>query len=318
MAKGILLSLCVACAFSANAMAAKGQLSKYIDPESYAYMYPYMSNKMRTSLNPGTTVGQTNNPIDVVVRTKRMSEPRRVVPRSTRSSAKTSSNTNAATPATRRVVARSAANVARAATSSQGTRRVVARGSNRNATRTDPNSNVRTAGNTVTINNEGVSSSRCLADYTECMNLYCKREDMAYNRCYCSSKLAQIDAKHQTKISNMITQIIRLMGGGQWTEEEMNEYWMEHIGQYVGENSWVNLDNALNIEWPTTDERISGQNAFLTGHEYCVQHLRACAPMASNLRDAYRSKISRDCDTYERTLIKIENAAESLIEHYSE
>ena len=150
------------------------------------------------------------------------------------------------------------------------------------------------------------------------MNMYCEHKDMAYNRCYCSAKLAQIDATHQDKINGMITQIIRLMGGGQWTEEEMNEYWMEHIGQYTGENSWVNLDEALNIEWPTTDERIRGQNTFLTGHEYCSQHLRACAYMSSNLRDAYRSKISRDCDAYEKRLIKIENAAESLIEYYSE
>ena len=119
-------------------------------------------------------------------------------------------------------------------------------------------------------------------------------------------------------VHNLITNILRLRGNGQWSDEEMNEYWMERVGQYAGENSWENLDNALNIEWPTNDERIRGQNAFLTGHEYCVQHLRACAYMASNLRDAYRSKITRDCDAYEQALIKIENAAESIIEYYSE
>ena len=313
MGRIILLLFLAICTASVDAMAAKGGLSSYIDPQSYAYMYPYLSNKMRTDLNPGTTVSQTNNPMDIVVKTKRMAPARRVVPRTAKKT-QTKTTGTATSSTTRRVVQRTSTNTARAATT--GGRKVVARQSNRTTSRTDPNT--RTAGNTTTINNEGVSSSRCLADYTECMNMYCEHKDMAYNRCYCSAKLAQIDATHQDKINGMITQIIRLMGGGQWTEEEMNEYWMEHIGQYTGENSWVNLDEALNIEWPTTDERIRGQNTFLTGHEYCTQHLRACAYMSSNLRDAYRSKISRDCDAYEKRLIKIENAAESLIEYYSE
>lgn len=319
MGRIILLLFLAICTASVDAVAAKGTLSSYIDPQSYAYMYPYLSNKMRTDLNPGTTVSQTNNPMDVVVKTKRMAPARRVVPRTAKKVQTTTNNTNinsTATPTTRRVVQRNSSNVARTATAT-GVRKVVARQSNRSTSRSDPN-NTRTAGTTTTISNEGVSSSRCLADYTECMNMYCKREDTAYNRCYCSAKLAQIDAAHQDKINGMITQIIRLMGGGQWTEEEMNEYWMERIGQYAGENSWENLDNALNIEWPTADERVRGQNTFLTGHEYCSQHLRACSYMASNLRDAYRSKISRDCDTYEKALIRVENAAESLIEYYSE
>ncbi len=40
--------------------------------------------------------------------------------------------------------------------------------------------------------------------------------------------------------------------------------------------------------------------------------------MASNLRDAYKSEIARDCSTYEDTLKKIKNIAESVIEHYKE
>lgn len=313
MERIIVFLLCVTCGFCADAATKTGHLSNYIDRQSYAYMYPYLSNQMRTELNPGTTVTQTNNPMDIVVRTKRMAEPRRVVPRSTASRSSKSNST--ATTATRRVVQRPT-NTARSAATTN--RKVVARSGGRATTRTNPDTNVRTAGETTVINYEGVSSSRCLADYTECMNGYCKRENTAYNRCYCSARLAQIDASHQNKITNLITQIIRLRANGPWTEEEMNEYWMERIGQYVGENSWENLDNALNIEWPTTDERIRGQNSFLTGHEYCVQHLRACAYMSSNLRDAYRSKISRDCDAYEKALIRVENVAESIIEYYSE
>ncbi|MBO4700963.1 MAG: hypothetical protein J5620_04440 [Alphaproteobacteria bacterium] len=298
------------CAVAATA----GRVSKYVDQQSYAYMYPYLNNKMRTAMNPGTTVSMTNNPIDVVVRTKPMAEPRRVVPRTQKStntnSARAATNTTSQ-QTTRRVVQRTANTSARAATSVSTTARAV---SPRGA-RSDTS---RTAETTTTITTEPVSSTRCLADYTTCMNGYCMRENTAYNRCFCSAKLSQIDATYQPQISDLIVQIINLMGGGTWTPEEMNEYWMELVGQYAGENSWVNLDNALNIDWPEPEERMRGQNAFLTGHQYCIQHLRACAYMSSNLRDAYRSQISRDCATYEQAMERIKNAAEAMVEYYSE
>ena len=168
--------------------------------------------------------------------------------------------------------------------------------------------------------NTGTSlpSTRCLADYTECMNRYCQREKTAYNRCYCSSKLAQIDAQYQPAIDSLIKQILSLRSNNAWTDAEMNQYWMDTIGKYTGDNSWVNLDNALNINWAGTESRVRGQQAFATGHDYCVQHLRGCAYMASNMRDAYRSEISRDCATYESGLAKIKNAAESIVESYSD
>lgn len=307
-----------------NAFAAKGRVSRYVDPQSYAYMYPYLNNKMRTAMNPGTTINMTNNPIDVVVKTKRMSEPRRVVPRTPKansSAARTATGGTSAPTQTRRVVQRPGqTTTARAATgtpvatnTATQTRTIRQRGARDNnsarATTTE------TTTNTV---NTPVSSTRCLTDYAACMNRYCVREDMPYNRCYCSSKLAQIDSQYQSQISDLIIQIIRLKGGGAWTDEEMNEYWMDVVGNYAGENSWLNLDNALNIDWPEPEERMRGQNAFMIGHQYCIQHLRGCAYMASNLRDAYRSQISRDCATYEQTLEHIKNAAESIIEQYQE
>lgn len=307
------------CLSAATAVAATpGRASRYVDRQSYAYMYPYLNNQMRTELNPGTTVNMTNNPIDVIVRTTPMSEPRRVVSRTARAATNNATTARAATSgagtttsaAGRRVVPRTSTNSsARAATN--------ARVSMRTTTRDDSASRA-TAVTATTTTTESVSSSRCLADYITCMNGYCAREDAAYNRCYCSSKLSQIDSKYQPEINDLIIQIIKLQGGGQWTDEEMNEYWMELIGNYTGENSWTNLDNALNIDWPTPDERTRGQNAFITGHQYCVQHLRACSYMSSNLRDAYRSQISRDCDAYEQSMIRIKNAAEALIEYYSE
>ena len=88
------------------------------------------------------------------------------------------------------------------------------------------------------------------------------------------------------------------------------------MGNYTGENSWTNLDNALNIDWAGMESRVRGQNAFVTGHEYCIQHLRGCAYAASNIRDAYRSEIARDCNTYEQSLQRVQNAAESILEAY--
>ena len=305
-----------------NAVAATGRVSRYVDPQSYAYMYPYLNNQMRTAMNPGTTVNMTNNPIDVIVKTKQMGEPRRVVPRTQKSNntngtARAATNT---TQQTRRVVQRTPQTTARVATNPATTTNAAptARSVRQRGTRADNSARATTETTTTTITGEGVSSTRCLADYTTCMNGYCVRENTAYNRCYCSAKLAQIDSIYQPQINDLIIQIINLRGGGTWTTDEMNEYWMELVGNYAGENSWVNLDNALNIDWPEPEERMRGQNAFLIGHQYCMQHLRACAYMSSNLRDVYRSQISRDCAAYEQSMERIKTAAEALIEHYSE
>ena len=304
-----------------NNNAAARRASNYVDPETYAYMYPYLNNQMRTDLNPGTTVSLVNNPVDVFVKTTQMGEPRRVVPRTAKKTgmtarAATTGAKNTATPqaqqTARRVIPRPQTTNARTG----NTPRIVAR-----ASRDDDNtSSARTAAaaNTTTVSNSPLPAARCMADYINCMNGYCMRENTAYNRCYCSAKLAQIDAKYQTKINDLILQILKLQGNSEWTEQEMNEYWMSIIGVHTGENVWTNLDDALDIDWASTESRARGQKAFVTGHNYCVQHLGGCAYMAGNMRDAYRSHISRDCNTYEDSLIRLKNAAESVIEHYSE
>lgn len=296
--------------YAAAVMAAVRKPAMYVDPNAYAYMYPYMNNQMRTDLNPGTSVLMTNNPIDVVVKTKRMSEPRRVVPRTTSSTTARAATTAPAqtTNSTRHVVTRSATNQT---TGPKTTRRVAPRIARENARVTTDTTE------TTTITYD-VPMTRCLAGYTECMDNYCVRANTAYNRCYCSARLTQIDSKYQDEINDMTLQIIRLRGGGQWTDAEMNEYWMERVGGYVGENSWMKLENAIDIDWPSPEERLQGQTVFLTGHEYCVAHLRNCASMASNMRDAYRSRISRDCDTYEQNMQRIYDAAAAMIEYYSE
>lgn len=309
-----------------------------------------MNNTMRTNLNPGTTPSQSNAAINVLTRTKTTSNStttRNVVPRSattasTARSASTSTQSQNARVATsqsstRRVTPRAttSSNSARSGTTytsaaarsvpTSSTRQVVSRSAtNTTATpirSTRDNSNVSTVRQTTTnavytSTDNAVSSARCMADYTECMNAYCERENTEYNRCYCSSKLSQIDSQYKPQIDALIKKILTVKNGNNWTDAEMNEYWMNTIGKYTGDNSWVNLDNALDINWADTESRVRGQQAFAMGHEYCVQYLKNCAYMQTNLRDAYRSEIERDCATYETSLQKLKNAAESIVESY--
>lgn len=264
---------------------------------SHNDVYPYRLNNTKTNTNTKETSSATTSR-------------RAVVPRSKTARATTSVQTQAQ----RRVVQRTNTNARVASTNNVRT--------NPNTIRASANTRIRNANNTrVASTNyytstEKPSSQRCFADYKECMDGYCQREDTAYNRCYCSAKLAQIDSRYQNKIDELIQQIIRLQYSTNATSDEIKDYWDETIGSYSKENQWVNIDNALDIEWADTQSRINGQNAFNTGHEYCSQHLRACYYMSSNLRDAYKSEITRDCATYEKSLQKIQAAAESVIESY--
>ncbi len=277
----------------------------YVAPHTYNNMYPYMTNSMRTNLTNGNATNQNTAQINVLTRTIG-TDSRRVVPRRTTNTARTAT---VATQPTMRIAMGTP-------TQANTNRRVVARATRQNAV-TDTASRAGTT-NSVATNNTttAISSARCLADYTACMDGYCQREKTAYNRCYCSAKLAQIDSKYQSELDGLIMELISLQGTKNWTDAEMNEYWMDTVGKYSGENSWTNLDNALNINWADTESRIRGQNAFNTGHEYCVQHLQGCFYMAANLRDAYRSEIARDCASYEEQLQRLKNAAESIVESY--
>ena len=282
---------------------------------TYNYMYPYLNNQMRTTLKPADPTSPSTSPINAIVRTEQLSAPRRVVARS----AKKTAGVAAPATETRRVVARAAVK-----NTNNTQRAVVSRakpitGSD-DSSRLDTTNQYRSSTNAASIpDTPTISSARCLADYTECMDRYCVRENMKYNRCYCSAKLSQIDATYQPEIESLVKQIIAIKNGNDsWSDAEFNEYWMEKIGQYTGDNSWQKIDDFLNIDWASMESRVRGQNAFITGHDYCVQHLRGCFYMASNLRDAYRSNISTDCATYEASLQKLKNAAESVIKAYQE
>ena len=295
-------------------LAAAPVQSKYIKPDTYNYMYPYMNNQMRTDLNPGITPNQSTNPMDVVVRTEKLSAPRRVVSRSSTKTARSTQN-----------IAQPKTNVARSASGTNNNRRVVARSGVRRTTQ-QARSNTRTNNTARTspqiapepLATQRISSVQCMAGYTECMDMYCEREQTEYNRCYCSSKLSQIDAMYQPEIESLFEQILKLKNTDTWSESEFNEYWMSTVGKYTNDNSWTDIDEALDINWADTESRVRGQVTFNTGHEYCVQYLRGCAYMQTNLRDAYRSQISRDCATYEQSLQKIRDIAESAISAYQE
>ena len=310
-----------------------------------------MNNTMRTNLNPGTNPSQSNAHINVLTRTSGPvnTTKRGVVPRRASTTTATARSATSASPTATAVASRGVSQRRTSGTStnaraaaaypqnarvsvyttnqnSNSQRRVVARSGTggvtmHTAARTSrDDGNVSTARQSTsavyTTEVEPISSARCMADYASCMDGYCKRANTEYNRCYCSAKLAQIDSKYQPEIDSLIKEILSLKTEKHWTDEEMNEYWMETVGKYTGDNSWENLDQALDIDWASMASSVRGQQAFATGHQYCVQHLRGCAYMQTNMRDAYRSEIARDCTAYESSLQKLKNAAESIVESY--
>jgi hypothetical protein len=319
MKKGSLIFV-ISLFVATDVFAANGFIPKRFNTvTSHDDVYPYILNNAKVNTNTNPTSSNTSNATSSSPVGKR-----NVVRRKTNARAATSVSqpVQQQTTSARRVVqrtntsARAANNVPTArATQNRNTRNVVARSSTpvRAGTTNSRVVNITTTSSSTT---EKASSSRCFADYKSCMEMYCQREDTAYNRCYCSAKLAQIDSRYQTKIDSLIQQIIKIQYNTDATDEEIKEYWDQTIGIYTHDNPWVNIDNALNIEWPDTQSRFRGQNAFNTGHEYCVKNLRACSYMASNLRDAYKSEIARDCTTYEKSLQKIQAAAESVIESF--
>ena len=308
----IMLLLVPGLAYSRNVVSRAARITN--TPTSgytYNYMYPYLNGKMRSGLNPGDANAQSTSPINVVVKTTPLpydnvqtNTSRRVVSRSGRVATSGGKSNTSNTM------------VARAGVGSYATSGVGARGVRARSGRTDTS----TASTVVTskATSQYVSSSRCLADYTECMNSYCERSDTEYNRCFCSAKLAQINSKYQSRIDSLVQQIIRLQYNSVASSDEIKSYWNATVGTYTNTNPWVNIDNALNIDWASTESRVRGQNAFITGHSYCVNYLRSCSYMASNLRDAYKSEIERDCATYEKDLSRIQIAAESVIESYNQ
>jgi len=328
MRKGIFLfSLFIF--LSVDVVAANYVPKQFANTSTGEGLYPYSLNNRRQQTKTNNNV----SPIGSGVSPMRQMGKRNVVKRPVRAraaSTTTQPTTNYTTTQPRRVVQRT--NTVRSATTNGNNtyratdnRSVVARGSTLTQQRARSTNARRTT--TSSSSTDATSAQKCFANYKECMEMYCKREDTAYNRCYCSAKLAQIDSKYQKNIENLIQEIINLKYktleqnaiDNEYIDAPLSsvkDYWDETVKDYTGTNPWLELDNALNIPWADTESRVRGQNAFNTGHRYCVNYLKSCSYMASNLRDAYKSEITRDCATYEDSLRKIKNAAESVIANY--
>ena len=278
----------------------------------------FINKTLYKNVYPSTINGKVQNAAIMAQKTSETTPARRVVkrPNSARAATTATSMAKPANNTARRVVARP--NSARAGTVTASMRpKNTATNSNRRVVARGATSTVVRGSTTNTTGRAPLTSQQCFANYQECMDRYCERPDAAYNRCYCSAKLAQIDSKYQTKIDSLIQEIIKLKYNTDATDAEIKAYWDQTIGVYTQTNPWTNLDNALNIDWASTESRVRGQNAFATGHSYCVNYLRSCSYMATNLRDAYKSEIERDCASYEKNLGRIQMAAESVIKNYN-
>lgn len=327
MRKGIFLfSLLVVCS---TPVVAANYVPKqlFTDTNTGEGLYPYSLNNRKHQ----PKVRNYISPIGGGITPMQQTGKRGVVKRPVRARARTATTSSVVTQprnvVQRTNVARSAANTTMMRNNTNrnvGNRGVVARSASTQSVARSAN----TRRVVTTSETNIVSSQKCFAGYKECMEMYCLREDTPYNRCYCSAKLAQIDSKYQNKIDSLIQEIMLLANktdGSDSTETltPVEDYWQEMVGVYTGTNPWLNIDENIkqvyeNLNWADTETRVRGQNAFNIGHQYCVQYLHSCAYMASNLRDAYKSEIARDCSTYEDTLKKIKNIAESVIEHYKE
>ena len=217
MRKGFtFLSLYTALIF--GAFAADNYIPKRFNTvTSHKDVYPYRLNNAQPSTSYKTMSAKTVQPVPASSNT------------SMARTASVSSNSGATgTASTRRVVQRpittnvqySNNNVARAA-SNNNSMNVVSRNSRPVQTRGTARASTRTTTSSTT---EKLSSQECFANYKQCMESYCEREDTPYNRCYCSAKLSQIDSKYQDKIDSLIQQIIKLRYTSTATSEDIQEY----------------------------------------------------------------------------------------------
>ncbi len=261
----------------------------FMDTNLYNNLYPYMNNKMRESLNP---VPVNNN--------------RRVVSRASVRSATLNQNYNyiPSINQTRRVINRPMSfNQARSS-----------------SVRNNNNSNVDN-GKNFSFNGKYIPSSKCIADYTQCMNQYCERKNFEYNKCYCSAKLSLIESEYKDKITSLVDKIVSLRNGNiNQNNQELDNY----LKNTFGSNSYEKIDKNLadinqSIQkyWTDKETRLRGQESFNIGNSYCMQHLQGCFYMSENIRDSYRSEIARDCVNYENNLKKIKIMAESIVKKYS-
>jgi hypothetical protein len=312
--------------------------SNYINPATYNDMQPFLNNKMRQSLQTygnspdqsstfsRAAIGSGNTPISSL--SYNHANTRRVISRNYDNTESTNLQQRRVIPRSGTSVARSGAelpqyqtgiNYARATAASENTRerRVVMRSGRGDSSITNRETIIGTP-----VSDTSVSASQCLSDYRSCMDGYCKRTNAPYNRCFCSDALAEIETTLRPEVEEILRKLVIIKNGGvlsaDITDAELEQLWQDTFYTYTGSNDMISLNDALNIDWPEETDNMRGKNAFLIGHDYCVQHLRGCFYMISNLRDSYKSEISRDCTTYKKYLTNLKTAGELVISQAEE
>jgi hypothetical protein len=315
---GIFIFLC----FSSVA-AYSASTNELLSPTQYNMMEPYLNNKMRQKLQPADSryTTSTNQRIRRVVARSAVAGPSGVS--SDRSAVYQSRGTNASSG--RRVVARSAVSGGASVRGASSTRGVVNRGVVARSTDSRPTSydqnyvDTSTSASNTLLGNGEMTTAQCLSNYSDCMDDYCHRANTKYDRCYCSPKLAALDAEYKPQIDALVKKIAILQNGGEiedgMSQEEINALWQQLFGA-TGENSMQDLDAALDIDWAGTDNSVRGQNAFISGDSFCKQQLSNCFYMSENLKSMYRTSIGQDCAAYEKNLKKLKTAAESIVASY--
>ncbi|MDR2770040.1 MAG: hypothetical protein LBB08_01160 [Rickettsiales bacterium] len=323
-------------------MAARGEANTnaFFTPQQYNTIEPYLNKTMKQKLKPADAQEYGMTAQQAMVRTISGSGKTPIADYVRPASGEAKSARRAAVPSNqasgrRRVVARSAvktaaggsANRARAASAaSSGRRRVVPR--NRSASRLDGSNSQQHDSTTMAPAPKlpvagDMSSTQCIANYSECMEGYCHRPDAKYDRCYCSPRLAQIDAEYRPAIDSLVQRITIMQNGGAiddgLSERELEDFWDATFGASGDPNSMANLNSALgSIDWSTTESSVRGQNAFVAGDNFCRQYLAGCFYMAANMKDMYRTSIAKDCKTYETYLQKMKYGAEQIVSTYGD
>jgi hypothetical protein len=325
MKKILVFALCLSC----GSLFAAVDTNTLLSPAQYEMMEPYLKEKAREKLRPKdarfvqtpsrTVTRSASNtavmPLSNFSRPSGAAPQRRVVARSAvNNTARAAANATGSAP----MVAATSTATSTAATST-GTRRVVQRsrsGSRVDGTVGQQRNNSVAAAVQRPVPSGDITPEQCFAYYTECMDGYCRRQNTKYDRCYCSAKLQQIDGEYKPAIDALVRRIGVLANGGDianaMTQEEINEYWKNTFDS----DSMANLSEAVDISWAGTESSVRGQNAFVTGDDYCKQYLSGCFYMAENMKSMYRTTIGQDCKRYETYLQKMKYAAEQIVAHF--
>ena len=285
----------------------------------YDMMQPYMNKTMRQKLKPSDSSAYTVKPNQAIA--PRSGTARGVVARSattSQSSGRRVVARSAVSSSTARSATTSGASSARSATTTASSRRVVSRSrSATNERAVVSQTSQAVAASQAALGTGNITSVQCLSNYTDCMDNYCHRPDAEYDRCYCSAKLAQIDAEYKPAINELLRKIIIAGQGGdpdaELDQDEINDAWSDI---FSGSSSIADLNSALDIDWSGTESDVRGQNAFVAGDNYCKYQLRGCFYMAENMKSMYRTSIAQDCKAYETTLAKMKYVAEQTLSNY--